>query len=87
MTEKLDTICQSCAFELSEGIYGTNIDGSFSSDYCIFCFQNGEFVESMTFQQAIEECIKDVSPELAMTREEAIEYAAKYLKTLKRWQS
>ena len=44
--EKGLPICQKCKMPLQkEGDFWTNSDGSLNSDYCIYCFKDGEFVE------------------------------------------
>ena len=37
--------CNSCGRPIVKEDYGTNKDGSLNSDYCIDCYQNGEFTE------------------------------------------
>ncbi len=40
----MQNICQSCGMPLTtEEQYGTNEDGTPSYDYCVHCFQKGEF--------------------------------------------
>ena len=39
----MQKICQSCAMPMSDdSLYGTNADGSKNSDYCIYCYKDGE---------------------------------------------
>ena len=40
--------CQSCGMPLSEefGNFGVNSDGSLASEYCMFCFANGNFTNN-----------------------------------------
>lgn len=41
-----------------EDKWGTNADGSKSSDYCLYCFQQGEFTQpNMTAAEMQEFCI------------------------------
>jgi hypothetical protein len=46
----MKNICQSCGMPLSKDPQngGTNADGSKSTEYCSFCFQNGNFVDNET---------------------------------------
>ena len=37
--------CNSCGRPIVKKDYGTNKDGSPNDEYCIDCFQNGEFTE------------------------------------------
>lgn len=50
-------ICQSGGMPIiaSEQL-GTNKDGSFNSDYCQYCFENGEFIDKVTMDEYIEMC-------------------------------
>lgn len=52
--------CQSCGMPIKddEGKWGTNADGSSSSEYCLYCFQQGEFTQpDMTAAEMQEFCI------------------------------
>lgn len=79
-----EIICQSCAITLTQDILGTNIDGSYSNQYCIYCFANGNFTEDMTLNDAIIK-IAEHAEEAGVTREEAIGFASRNLPNLKRW--
>gem|GEM_PF-469842 len=50
---KSERICQSCAMPLpDESMLGTEIDGSKSQDYCLYCYKDGTFVQpDMTLAQ------------------------------------
>ena len=37
---------------------GTNVDGSRSEDYCVYCYKNGEFTQEFTMTQMIEFCLQ-----------------------------
>lgn len=39
----MEKFCQSCAMPLNEDNLGTEKDGSSSQEYCMYCYQNGEF--------------------------------------------
>jgi hypothetical protein len=49
-------MCQSCAMPLEKAEdFGTEKDGSKSSEYCHYCYQNGEWTDpDMTIDQAIQ---------------------------------
>ena len=54
-------ICQSCGMPLKQDPQGggTNADGSKSSKYCSYCYQNGKFVGGeMTVKEFQEFCCK-----------------------------
>jgi len=39
MSEKT---CKSCGTPLTDEMYGTEADGSKNTDYCKYCYENGE---------------------------------------------
>jgi len=47
---KFDRFCQSCGMPMDQdpGKGGTNTDGTVSTIYCSYCFQNGKFNDSFT---------------------------------------
>ncbi len=51
--EKKNKLCQSCMMPLSKDPQqgGTNKDGSVSTTYCSYCYQNGEFTREMTVKE------------------------------------
>lgn len=80
--------CQSCGMPLteSEGLYGTNSDGSANHEYCIYCYKDGHFTADCTLDQMIESCIPftlEAHPEL--TEEEVRKMVTDFLPTLNRW--
>ena len=62
---------------LSEGLFGTNADGSKNEDYCIYCYKEGKFLQDCTMDEMIEHC----------TNEEYIARMKMYFPQLKRWQN
>ena len=48
--------CQSCGMPMGNGdeLYGTEKDGSKSSDYCSYCYENGTFKQDCTMDEMIE---------------------------------
>ena len=79
-------ICQSCGMPMeSKELYGKNKDGSINTEYCIYCYPNGEFNKpNETFEEMIETCIPFMMKE-GFTEEKAREHLVKELKNLKRW--
>lgn len=82
----MNTICQSCSMMMGEEEYGYNADGSRNTEYCKFCFPNGNFSKDETMEEMIESCIPFwVNDGDARTPEEAREKMRKLFPTLKRW--
>lgn len=80
-----EKICQSCSMPLiKEDEKGTNINGDKSDEYCVYCLKNGEFVQDITLEQAISQCV-EYADMAGATKEEALQYAQKVFPTLKRW--
>jgi len=79
-------ICQSCGMPMkNEELHGKNKDGSLNTDYCIYCYPNGEFPNpNETFEEMVETCVPFEMKE-GFTEDEARQYLRKELKTLKRW--
>ncbi|AFA48308.1 zinc ribbon domain-containing protein [Acetobacterium woodii] len=87
MDEKL---CQSCGkpMGISNDLYGTEKNGSKSSDYCDDCYKNGEFTSKITKERMIEISIPYLMKEKPkMSEEEAKKEMEKFFPTLKRWKS
>ena len=58
----VEKICQSCAMSLNEERYfGTNNDGSQNTDYCIFCFKNGDFTYEISMNEMVEKGISKIT--------------------------
>lgn len=85
--------CQSCGMPLdSEKVCGTNADGSLNDDYCVYCYQQGKFMQDCTMDEMIEHCAQFVEEfnkdsERKVTKEEAIAGMKEFFPTLKRWQT
>ncbi len=82
----MNTICQSCGMAMSEGQHGTNADGSLSEDYCIYCFQKGQFSKNETMEEMIESCIPfELNDSDCPDEETARKRLMEVIPTLKRW--
>ncbi len=82
-----NNICQSCGMMImSEDQYGTNIDGSKNTDYCKYCYVDGQFVDDVSMEEYIEMC-SQYGEQAGMTNEEMREFCKKVFPTLKRWRN
>lgn len=55
---------------LGETFYGTQKDGTFSDEYCRFCFQNGIFTQpDQTLAEIIQSSVDNMTQELKMPLE------------------
>lgn len=85
--------CQSCGMPMAdESVFGTERDGSKNSDYCVYCYRDGGFLQNCTMDEMIEHCagfIDEVNRGLPapITREEYIGQMKMYFPTLKRWRT
>ena len=81
----MSQICQSCAMPMEdESVFGTNKDGSKNSDYCIYCYKDGEFLQKATMQEYIEMMVP-FAAQAGMTGEQMRAFCEKVYPTLKRW--
>ncbi len=72
--------------------YSTNADGSANTEYCSYCFKDGEFTSDVTMDEMIEHCVQfldefNKDSETKFTKEEAIVQMKQYFPLLKRWKS
>ena len=82
--------CQSCAMPMgnTDEMYGTNADGSKSTDYCQYCYVNGAFTSNATMDEMIEICVPHMaSANSGMSEDDARKMMRKFFPTLKRWQA
>lgn len=79
-------ICQSCGMPMEkEELLGKNKDESVNTEYCIYCYPNGEFNKpDETLEEMIETCIPFLVKE-GFTETGAREHLEQTLKNLKRW--
>lgn len=78
--------CQSCGMPLGDGFFGTLKDQSETQEYCKFCYQDGEYVQSDTTMDAmIQMSVDNMITEQKMEEAQAREIANAYIPNLKRW--
>ncbi len=82
--------CQSCGMPLNNEILGTEADGSKNTDYCIYCYKDGNFTGDMSMEQMADFCAQYVeefnkNTGKNLTREEYHQMLLQYFPTLKRW--
>ena len=90
MCEITETICQSCGMPMSATEhFGTNSNGSPNTDYCCFCFQNGNFTHNLSMEETIMNSVSFLDSEKVdgrtLTKEEAALKMHIHFPTLKRW--
>ena len=80
--------CQCCSMPMGESddMYGTAADGSKSTDYCKYCYENGTFTFDGTMEEMIEVCVPHMlSGNPGMTEDKARGMMIEFFPTLKRW--
>lgn len=84
--EKMN-FCQSCGMPMGEGeeLLGKNADGSKNKEYCIYCFDNGDFTEKISMTEMIEKCIPHMIADGGFSEDKAKKMMEELLPTLKRW--
>ena len=65
-------------------VFGTEKDGSKNSDYCIYCYENGEFKDNVSMEEYIEMMVP-FSAQANMTADEMRHHCETVFPTLKRW--
>jgi len=85
MSEKL---CQSDGAPMDFYEYGTEADGSKSTDYCSVCYNNGAFTNpNCTLEEMIETTADIMVKQFGFSPEEAMKQCKEGIPTLKRWQT
>lgn len=85
--------CQSCGMMLEKDCdKGTESDGSKSEEYCVFCYQQGNFAHDISMEEMIEHNLRDLdnwneAAGLQVTEQEARTQLMAFLPTLKRWRA
>lgn len=86
-------ICQSCAMPLrSFDDFGTNTDGTVTTEYCGHCYAEGGFTHNRSLEEMVESNLRFLDEFNAQngssyTEDEARTILKVHLATLKRWQS
>lgn len=85
-----ENYCQSCGMPMgtTDEMYGTNADGSKSTDYCSYCYDKGTFTSESTMEEMIDFCAGPmVEHNPNMTVEEAKNAMRGFFPSLKRWKT
>ena len=90
MNETAVKICQSCSMPMTvTEHFGTNGNGSPNTDYCCFCFQNGNFTHNLNMQETIANSVSFYGSAKidgrTLTKDELALKMHTLLPTLKRW--
>lgn len=85
MNFKNINFCQSCAMPMNDEDFGTEKDGSKSSDYCKYCYQNGEFTIDVSMEEMIDFCVPKTAQATGMDEKEARMMSEEIFPKLKRW--
>lgn len=83
-------LCQSCGMPMgdTDALYGTEVDGSKSTDYCSYCYDKGAFTFNGTMEGMIEICIPHmVEGNQGMSPEQAKQMMEKFFPLLRRWKT
>jgi transcriptional regulator with XRE-family HTH domain len=83
---KRNEICQCCTYPLNKiEELGTNSDGTLNTDYCIYCYKEGKWVDpNLTVQGVIDYTIPYMTSP-SKTEKQARDYLSILVPTLKRW--
>ena len=84
--------CQSCYMPMTKPEdFGKEADGSQSNDYCVHCYQNGDFCWKPTFEEFVEGNIQfwreDGESDNAEDNAKARARIMEVMPTLKRWKT
>lgn len=86
--EKQKPRCQSCGMPLGKEWYGTEKEGTESTTYCMYCYQNGLFTDpDRTLEKMIEISVNHMMEELHFSRVKAQEMAHAVIPQLGRWKN
>jgi len=87
MNEKF---CQSCGMPMGETdeMYGTESNGSKSTDYCKYCYDNGVFLQpDVTLEETIEIISTMMVKDFGFSPEDAKKQCNEGIPNLKRWKT
>ena len=80
--------CQCCGMPMgdTDEMYGLNANGTKNTDYCKYCFKDGNFTFNGSMDEIIEFCIPHMTEgNEGMTADEARKIMKEFFPTLKRW--
>lgn len=80
--------CQSCGMPMgaTDELYGTEVDGQKSKEYCKYCYNKGAFTGECTMEEMIEICVPHMVDEASgITADKARAMMKEYMPSLKRW--
>ena len=81
------TFCQSCSMPLdNDKLHGTEKDGTKSHEYCIYCYQNGAFINPEMTLEEMRNLVKAQMEKMKINNS-IINMAVNSLPGLKRWRS
>ncbi|NTV31054.1 transcriptional regulator [candidate division WWE3 bacterium] len=80
--------CQSCGMPLDEGLYGTNADTTLSKEFCVYCFELGEYKEpKITIIDMVNRSVQEMTNTYEFPEQVARELALAVIPYLKRWKT
>ena len=86
LLEMPERFCQSCGMPIADPeIQGTEADGSLSSDYCKWCYQDGAYTYETDLDNMIEGCVPFMVEKTGMDLDQAVSLMGAILPNLKRW--
>jgi len=81
------TLCQSCGLPLNkEELKGTEINGSKTDEYCMYCYENGALKNPEMNLEDMKKTVENQMKKLEL-HEYLIQKALNILPALKRWKS
>jgi hypothetical protein len=82
----MESICQSCGMPLSDAkMVALNADKS-KSEYCVYCFKDGQFTDKgLTLAKQTEKLVMLSVKQMGMDEKAARAWASGVLPKLKRW--
>ena len=85
-TDSKGPFCQSCGMPLAKAVdFGTEADGSHSTEYCYYCYAKGAFVAPhLAMDEMLDICTHALAQQ-GMPKGEARAFMAGVLPNLKRW--
>lgn len=80
-------ICQSCGIEIIHtDHFGKNSDGTLNEDFCMLCYDDGNFNENITMDAMLELSLKElIETDAHSNISQMREHLTKLYPTLKRW--